>query len=229
MKRLIAIASLMLASCISSTNTIGTIEGKKIGVAYSINKVLQLCHAHYGITIFNNFEKRYVVSQDIVKLAVAGYVAGIEETGNRAVVVPDPPDFSDLMSIAAWDGKPSLTPQGKEAVIRIGAKYDVDFVMVARGFERDIDPSVCLGINLITRGPNVKNFIPTYIAFVLDAKNGKYVGNTQISNAEFWSEVAPPANARELSPREIAAYTNYTEVAAKKAIKKFISGGWSHL
>ena len=169
MKIYIIIFILILTGCVS-TNTKGPISSKRIGVFYSLDQEMSICHRHTGITAFHNFENRYPIKEDISKLVTEGYVKGIDSTDNIGVEISEGPDFSVLMTFSFWNAIPTLTSKGIITVKEMGEVHNVDYLMVPWGFKKDLDNSICLGPSVRTGKSTSSPFIPVYIALVFVLK-----------------------------------------------------------
>lgn len=228
MKFCILLFIIFLNGCVS-TNTKGPIENKTLGVFYHLNQEVNICHRHTGFTIFNNFENKYPIDEDINKIITEGYVKGIEATGNKAVEIEEGPDFSEMMVYSFWNAIPTLTKDGIEAAKEMHNKYKIDYLLVPWGFKKNIDKSVCIGASIRTGQATKSPFIPVYIAQVFDAKTGKHIGNTQIRNDNHPFKFIPPKDINNISKAEIKRYIYRTQEVAEAAVKLFISGGWKHI
>jgi len=67
------------------------------------------------------------------------------------------------------------------------------------------------------------NFVPTYIAFIFNPNNGKYIGSTFINNKLHEEVYFQIRNPLQLSEKDISTLARYSEKAAFKAIKSFIN------
>lgn len=216
----------ILIGC-ASTGSVTKINGKSIGVAYSVGKELNVCHRHTGLTVFNNFDKRYPIDvKSLVSSVKAGYIKGITSTGNTAIELDVSSELSDTLTYSAWSGTPTANKRGIKLLQQIGKKHQIDYLLIAKGYSKDFDEKkYCIGLHVRTGKETSSPFIPTYIAVLFDTKTGKYVRSTQIRNDEHPFKFELPQYIESITDQEINRYISQAGVVANKGIIELLNAG----
>jgi len=211
---------LLLVGC-SSTSEPVSFKNSRIGVDYKLNETLKLCHTHLGKTVFQNTEEIYPITENVNALVTKGYVEGIKNTFNTPVQIDSSIDWSNYLSYSSWDASAKLMPQGLNKLREIQAKYDLDFLLVARDYENFYKGEACNGAWFKTQMSDVRSFVPIYVALVFDANSGKYIGSTFITNDHHSSVYQNFNDVSKLEHSEVLKLIYYSEDAATKAASMF--------
>ena len=211
---------LLLVGC-ASTSKPTSFKNSRIGVDYNLNESLKLCHTHLGMTVFQNTEEIFPIAENVSTLVTKGYVKGIKSTLNTPVQIDSGIDWSNYLSYSSWDASAKLIPEGLTKLREIQVLYDLDFILVARDYEKFYKGEACRGAWFKTQMSEVRSFVPIYVALVFDANSGKYVGSTFITNDHHSSVYQNFNDVSKLESSEVSKLIYYSEDAAAKAASMF--------
>lgn len=211
---------LLLVGC-TSTSKSTTFKNSRIGIDYKLNETLKLCHTHLGMTVFENTEEVYLIAENVNTLVTKGYIEGIKSTFNTPVQINSGVDWNKYLNYSSWDSSAELIPEGLNKLQEIQASHNLDFLLVARDYETFFKGEACNGAWFKTQMGEVRSFVPIYVALVFDAKSGKYVGSTFITNDHHSSVYQNFGDVSKLESSEVLKLIYYSKDAATKAASMF--------
>lgn len=225
---IIVLLVIVLTGCTTlHVNVDEPIRNARIGIAYEVHFEPSLCQTHTGLTIFNNFEKKYDLDVDLEESIRLAFARGIKAVGSVPVLIETSFQVWDDITISSWDGKPTLGDVSKSNISEIGVQKQLDYILISFNDPRQSldNEDRCQGIHIRTGGNyGMPFFSGVSSAFVFDVRTGEYLGTARLKNS--YHDVKSPENPKSLTADDLAYYVDVAEMYAEASIMEFIEKTW---
>lgn len=225
---IILLLVLVLTGCTSVDVKVDEpIRNSRFGIAYEVHFDPHLCQTHTGITIFNNFERKYDLDVDLEKSISLAFARGIKAAGSVPIMIETAVNAWDDIALSSWDGTPTLGEVSKSNIREIGIQRQLDYILISFNDSRQSldEEDRCQGIHIKT-GANYRKPFNTAVsaAFVFDVQTGEYLGTARLTKNHPY--VKSPEKPKFLTADDISYYIHIAEMYAEESIIEFIKKTW---